>query len=107
METFGPFFGVSGELVFDGVDRTGVPLVYDVREDGSGLQKLIAKPGVFAFGNSSSPDGRWIAAQDSAAWGSLFVFPTNGGPPTLVCKGCSWPQGTDPVPPPMSWSPDG
>ena len=48
-----------------------------------------------------------MAAQDSRTWGALYVFPAGGGAPTLVCTSCSPPQGTDPKPPDMVWTPDG
>jgi len=54
-----------------------------------------------------SPDGRWISAQDTRAFGALMAYPTAGGSATLICETCSVPQGTDPIPPDMSWTPDG
>jgi hypothetical protein len=37
----------------------------------------------------------------------LYVFPAGSGAPTLICTTCSPPQGTDPKPPDMVWTPDG
>jgi hypothetical protein len=79
--------------------------MYRIREDGSDLTKIIPAPGLISF--AASPDGRWIPAQDSRAWGSLFVFGTEDGARTLICGKCSPPHGPNPTPPHMSWSPDG
>ena len=35
------------------------------------------------------------------------MYPAGGGPPTLICGGCSPPQGPDVVPARLSWTPDG
>jgi serine/threonine protein kinase len=95
------YFGAPGELIFEDENF----LMHRVKEDGSGLENLVNTAGVFAF--AVSPDARWIAAQDTRAFGALFAYPTAGGSPTLICETCSPPQGTDPIPPDMSWSPDG
>ena len=91
-------------MVFEG-DEKGVPFVYRIKDDGRELQKTIPTPWLISFG--VSPDGRWVPAQDPRAWGALFVFPTGGGSPKLVCEGCSPPRGPDPIPAHMSWTPDG
>src|SRR5207249_468755 len=54
-----------------------------------------------------SPDGRWLCAQDSSAWGAMMLYPAGSGSPIRVCASCSLPQGTDPVPRGMSWTADG
>ena len=100
----GAYFGAPGEVVFDG-DEKGALFVNRIKDDGSAFQKLIPTPNIFSFG--VSPDGRWVAAQDSRAWGALLVFPAGGGDPKLICESCSPPQGTDPKPPDMGWTPDG
>jgi hypothetical protein len=97
------YFGASGEIVFFAQDNEGI--IYRIKEDGSNLQKMIPTPGLQPF--SFSPDGRWAAVQDSSAWGALMVYPAGGGPPTKLCDGCTRPQGTDPIPPGLSWTPDG
>src|SRR5262249_34406285 len=56
---------------------------------------------------SVSPDGRWIPAQTPNQYGDSTVWPVGGSSPTLLCADCSQPQGTDLIPPPVSWSPDG
>jgi hypothetical protein len=54
-----------------------------------------------------SPDGRWVAAQDTRTWNALYAFPAGGEAPILICPSCSPPQGTDPKPPDIAWTPDG
>jgi len=98
------YFGAPGEVVLEDEEK-GSLFVYRIKEDGSDLQKMVPTSNLFSF--SVSPDGRWLAAQDSRSWGGLFAFPSGGGVPTLICKTCSPPQGTDPKPPDMTWTPDG
>ena len=98
------YFGAPGEVVFDG-DENGSTYVYRIKEDGSGLQKLFTTSGLLALG--VSPDGRWIPALDSRAWGALFAFPIEGGSPALICGSCAPPKGTEPAPSYMGWTPDG
>ena len=104
MDSWEAYFGAPGEVVFEGSEK-GTPYIYRIREDGSDLQKIIPKP--FLVSQSVSPDGRWVPAQDSSAWGVLVLYPAaGGGSPIRVCNGCSMPQGTDPVPPSMKWTAD-
>jgi eukaryotic-like serine/threonine-protein kinase len=100
----GAYFGAAGEVVFE-AEEEGTIFVYRIKDDGRDLKKVIPTRGLISF--AVSPDGRWISAQDSRAWGSLFVFPTGGGSPTLICSHCSPPHGPNPIPPDLSWSPDG
>jgi len=96
-------FGAPGEIVFFALDDESFD--YRVKEDGSELQKIIPTPGLQPI--SVSPDGRWIAVMDPNAWGASMVYPAGGGTPTKLCDGCTRPQGTDPIPPAFSWTPDG
>jgi eukaryotic-like serine/threonine-protein kinase len=102
--SWGAWFGAPGEVVFE-ADEKGTLFVYRVKDDGSDMRKMIPTSNLFAFG--VSPGGRWIAAQDARAWGTLSAFPAGGGAPTLICGNCSPPQGTDPKPPDIAWSSDG
>jgi hypothetical protein len=102
--SWGAWFGAPGEVVFEGEEK-GSLVVYRIKEDGTGLQKMVPTSNLFAFG--VSPDGRWVAAQDSRTWNALYAFPAGSGAPTLICASCSPPQGTDPKPPDMGWTPDG
>jgi eukaryotic-like serine/threonine-protein kinase len=96
-------FGASGEIVFFD-NKEGIS--YRIKENGSDLQKMTPTAGLLPpF--SVSPDGRWAAVQDPNAWGALMVYPAGGDPPTKLCEGCTRPQGTEPIPPFLSWTRDG
>jgi hypothetical protein len=97
------YFGAPGEVVFGSQEKT--PFIYRIKEDGSGRQTMVSTPMFLPF--AVSPNGRWVAVMDPKAWGTLMVYPAGADPPIRVCDGCSPPQGTDPMPPPMSWTPDG
>ncbi len=95
------FFGAPGEVVF-GNQEDG--FLYRIKEDGSGLQKMNSTPLLLPF--SVSPDGQWVPVMDPKAWGALMVYPTTGGAPIKICELCTRPQGTEPIPAPLSWTPD-
>lgn len=97
------FFGAPGEVVFASLEEPG-GAIYRIKEDGSELQKIISTPALLPF--AVSPDGRWIPVMDPMAWGALMVYPAGSGSPIKLCDLCSPPQGTDPIPSPLSWSPD-
>ena len=103
IDSWDAYFGAPGEVVFEGEEKA-TPFVYRIQEDGSGLQKMIPTP--FLVSQGVSPDGRWVPAQDSSAWGALVLYQAGGGSSTRVCAACSVPQGTDPVPQSMKWTPD-
>jgi Tol biopolymer transport system component len=103
MDSWDAYFGAPGEVVFEGEEKA-TPFVYRIQEDGSGLQKMIPTP--FLVSQGVSPDGRWVPTQDSSAWGALVLYQAGGGSSTRVCAACSVPQGTDPVPQSMKWTPD-
>jgi eukaryotic-like serine/threonine-protein kinase len=99
------YFGAPGEVVF-AADDQAVTLIYRIKNDGGELQKTIpTTTPIIPFG--VSPDGRWVPAQDLRAPGSLMVYPAGGGSPTLICGSCSAPKGTERIPSPLSWTPDG
>jgi len=93
------FFGAPGEVLFGTTDFH----VYRVKEDGSGLQKVITKP---LLPVAVSPDGQWLAVQDPSAWGALIAHPANGGPPIRLCDFCAPPWGTETIPFYFGWTPD-
>jgi eukaryotic-like serine/threonine-protein kinase len=95
-------FGAPGEVLFGDLDSG---FVSRVKEDGTGLQKASAVGMLLPF--AASPDGKWVSVQDTKAFGALMVYPTDEGAPRQLCDRCSRPQGTDWIPPPVSWSPDG
>ena len=104
MDCWEAYFGAPGEVVFEGSEN-GTPFIFRVKEDGKALEKIIQTP--FLVAQGVSPDGRWVPAQDSSAWGALVLYPAGSGAPRRVCAACSMPQGTDPVPAGMKWTPDG
>ncbi|MCA1559665.1 MAG: hypothetical protein LC753_01455 [Acidobacteria bacterium] len=97
------YFGAPGEVVFASQEKT--PFIYRLNEHGSGPEKIVSTPMLLPF--AVSPDGRWIVVMDPREWGALMVYPAGSGSPVRICGLCSPPQGTDPIPPPLSWSPDG
>ena len=105
MAAWETYFGRAGEVIFTAGESSGRLFVYRVNEDGSGLEKMIATSNIFPF--SASPDGEYIAAQDTRAWSTLKLYRRGDHAPTLVCSTCSPPQGTEPHPPDMIWSRDG
>ncbi len=54
-----------------------------------------------------SPDGRWVVAQTPNQYGDTIVYPAGGGSAIRICRDCGQPQGVEPIPAPLSWSPDG
>ncbi len=97
------YFGAPGEVVFGSQEKAAI-FIYRIKEDGSELQKMIPTV-LLPFGVSA--DGRWVPVADPKAWGALMVYPAGGGSPIRICDGCSPPPGPDPMPPPLSWTPDG
>jgi Tol biopolymer transport system component len=104
VDGFAAYFGAPGEVVFD-AEENGATFIHRIKEDGSGLQKLLPTPNLAVF--AVSPDGRWISAETPTQFGATMVYPAGGGPPTLICGGCNPPQGTDMVPARLRWTPDG
>jgi dipeptidyl aminopeptidase/acylaminoacyl peptidase len=100
------FFGAPGEVVFGSLDQIG-GFVYRINEDGSKLQKKIAAAAAPLLPFAVSPDGRWVPVMDPREFGALMVYEAGSGSPIRLCDRCSRPQGTDPMPPPLSWAPDG
>jgi len=97
------FFGAVGEVVFGSQEKTS--FIYRINQAGGDVRKLLTTPMLLPL--AVSPDGRWVVVADPKAWGSLVVYPAEDGPPVRICDGCFPPPGTDPIPPPMSWTPDG
>lgn len=79
-------FGKSGEVFF----RSNGGFAFRVREDGTGLEKVIRDPveRIYAI----SPDNQWLVASA----GKTFLYPLRGGQPVYLPS--------DSV---LSWSPDG
>ena len=104
MDSWVAYFGAPGEVVLEG-DEKGALYIFRIKEDGSELQKMLPTP--FLVAQGVSPDGQWVPAQDSSAWGALVLHAAGGGSRKRVCENCSKPQGTDPIPPTLKWTPDG
>jgi serine/threonine protein kinase len=97
------FFGAPGEIIF--ADSN---FIYRVKNGGA-PQKISLIPSLQPF--AVSPDGKWISAAEGPSpetRNALMLYPTSGGEPRLVCR-CYPPPNIDdgPMPPAMSWSPDG
>jgi eukaryotic-like serine/threonine-protein kinase len=102
------YFGKPGEVVFSGGEQDAT-FIYRIRDDGTDLQKILPTPMLNPF--SVSPDGALVPAAegpDPFSRNALMVYPTAGGAPTLICK-CIPPPNFDngPMPPHLSWTPDG
>ena len=102
------YFGAPGEVVIASMEKMR-SFIYRVKEDGTDLRRISPSPMFFPF--SVSPDGRWVPVAEGPSpdmRNALMVHPADGGPPLLVCR-CYPPPDIDngPMPPQMSWSPDG
>jgi eukaryotic-like serine/threonine-protein kinase len=102
------YFGAGGYVVFMGEEKAA-KFVYRVKEDGSGLQKIVRIDSVGSL-FSPSPDGKWVVISGSTsetAWPAM-VYPVGGGSPRLLCVPCDSGNDVEHVGPPgVSWSPDG
>jgi hypothetical protein len=100
---------VAGGYVLFAAEERQLQFIYRVREDGSGLQKVLRADGPHGpFG--ASPDGKWIGASGMTA-GKDFAFmlyPVAGGPRMLVCGACRDGNAVERLDPPaLTWSADG
>jgi Tol biopolymer transport system component len=97
------FFGANGDVYFLGAEDESTKFIYRVREDGSGLQKALDRP--MAYFYNVSPDAKSLAVLEGNA---VEISPTDGGPPTLICRDCGAAGGENRAitPPAIHWSPD-
>jgi dipeptidyl aminopeptidase/acylaminoacyl peptidase len=87
-----PHFGADGTALFRFTEGSSNYL-YRVNRDGSERARVAPYP--INTLQSSSPDGRWLAAL--LGNGATFVLPSDGGPPARMCAGtCA-----------VRWAPDG
>jgi hypothetical protein len=100
MDAGNVWFGAPGEILFGALAEFSV---YRIKEDGSGLQKVITKP---LIPIAVSRDGQWIAAQELSAWGVLVAQPADGGSPIRLCDFCAPPWGVETEPFYFGWTPD-
>ena len=74
------FFGSGGDVFFAAQEKGGT-FIYQVKEDGSGLKKVIPQPVYFLYG--VSPDGKYVAAwvdgSTEETANAVFVYPVDGG----------------------------
>jgi Tol biopolymer transport system component len=102
------YFGAPGEIVFSG-EENSANFIYRIKEDGSGLQKISPTRMLLPFG--VSPDGRWVPAAEGPSPETrnvLMVHPVGDGSPILICRCYPAPNiENGPMPPQMSWTPDG
>ena len=99
------YFDAGRNVVLDANEKGSDRFIYRVRDDGSDLRKLLPTPNLILF--AVSPDGHWLSAEVPTRFGATWAYPAEGGSPTLICGDCSPPQGTEIVPPRLSWTPDG
>ena len=104
MESFVAFFASPGDVVFADAN-----FVYRINEDGSDLRKVSLISALLPF--AVSPGGEWIPAAEGPSPESrdvLAVYSTRGREPRVICR-CYPPPNIDdgPMPPQMSWTPDG
>jgi hypothetical protein len=92
-----PVFGQGGEIFFRRIEGTSF-FVYRVREDGSGLQRVIEQAGAWPTGTSK--DGEWLLAVGEGF--SVKALSLRGGPPVAILPANV--ALADPFP---RWSPDG
>jgi hypothetical protein len=90
-----PFYGQGGEIFFRGLDgNTAYP--YRVREDGTGLQKVIDRP--IAGLRGISPDRQWLVAKLPGAEGSILgALPVRQGLPVRTIAAAAVGQNDDEV----------
>jgi serine/threonine protein kinase/Tol biopolymer transport system component len=101
------YFGAPGSIVFAGAEKES-GFIYRIEEDGTQRQKITSTPLLLPFG--VSPDGRWVPAAEgpAATRDVLMVYPVDGGSPVRVCKCYPAPNiDSGPMPPQMTWTPDG
>ena len=98
-------FAPDGEIYFAGGDY-GKHVSAKDQPDGSGLQRVIPEKAIFLY--DISPDGKWLAVW-TAARTDIKIYPSGGGPPTLLCSGCASAGAEERgvTPPIVSWSRDG
>ncbi len=74
-----PKFGPGSMIFFTSAEGTSF-FIYSIREDGTGLQRLIEQPVAGLIGVSR--DGQWLVAKVPGREGStMMAFPLRGGPP--------------------------
>jgi eukaryotic-like serine/threonine-protein kinase len=91
-----PVFRPGGEIFFRSIEEKS-PFLYRIREDGSGLQRVIEQP---ASPLSMSRDGQWLLAL--AKGFSVTALSLRGGPAIPIIRANV--TSSNPI---LKWSPDG
>jgi WD40 repeat protein len=96
-------FAPNGEIFFVG-GKPGDMFLQRIKPDGTGLQKVIPEKVVYLY--DVSPDSKWLSVWVGT---DVKVYPSEGGPPTLICTACAQAGAEDRgvTPPMLSWSGDG
>jgi serine/threonine protein kinase len=100
------FFGADGDVFFAAQEKEGT-FIYRVKEDGKDLKKVMPTAVYFLYG--VSPDGKyvaaWVTSPNEETANAVWVYPVEGGSPTMICGTCGG-RDTE-FPQIVSWSPDG
>jgi eukaryotic-like serine/threonine-protein kinase len=86
----------SGDVAFTRRENNGLKLVYRIKPDGSGMQKVFPTPVVDVA--AMDPDGNWMAADvksEDGILGRVMIYNVHNGIGKQICDFCA----------PM-WSPD-
>jgi serine/threonine protein kinase/Tol biopolymer transport system component len=96
-------FAPNGEIFFVG-GKPGDMFLQRIKPDGTGLRKVIPEKVVYLY--DVSPDSKWLSVWVGT---DVKVYPSEGGPPTLICTACAQAGAEDRgvTPPMLSWSGDG
>jgi Tol biopolymer transport system component/predicted Ser/Thr protein kinase len=96
------FFGAPGDVFFAAQEQDGT-FVYQVKEDGTDLRKVIPHSVYFLY--SVAPDGKhlavWATGSTPQTPNAVLVYPVEGGSAQLICGTCA---GRGSL---IHWSPDG
>lgn len=97
-------FSPSDDIWFVG-DEGGTKYLYRVKEDGSGLRKVLPDPMLFLY--AISPDGESFAAWE-AKTSSVAIYSTDGKSRTFLCSHCgsAGDENRGVTPPMVQWSRD-
>jgi Tol biopolymer transport system component len=101
------FFGKDGDVFFAAQEKDGT-FIYRVKEDGTGLTKVPLPHNVHYFYGISA-DGKnlaaWVEYRTAEKDNAVFVYPVDGGSPTMICAECG--SRDSETPQFLRWSPDG
>ena len=98
------FFGARRMCTSLVEKRPQRPILYHVKTDGSGLQRVVPNQVVFLY--DVSPDGKWLAVWEQSA---VVLYSSDGATRKVICDHCASAGAEDRgvTPPPIKWSSDG